>query len=172
MLQVRDRNFSPPLMEEKRVKGWAGWRSEALFRVWESNLRPSQAVYSLVTGHLNKPKPRSFEDHKKRKALQFFSLIIPVFCGNNQALYILYWLHSWLFGPTNISSHTLPSQPFLDIPPPPLSFFLKTFPHFSMVTVWSQWASRSLGWCTYYAWREFLFYRVGRALGSGNTDVD
>ncbi len=68
----------------------------------------------------------------KRKALRFFFLIIPVFCGNNQALYILYLLHSWLFGLTNISSHTVPSQPFLENtpPPPPFLFSWKHF-HFS-----------------------------------------
>ncbi len=105
----------------------------------------------LFFGHwtLEQTKAEEFLRSQKRKALRFFPLIIPVFCGNNQALYILYLLHSWLFGLTNISSHTLPSQPFLENTPPPFFIFLKTFPLFSMAAVWSQWASRALRWCTY-----------------------
>ncbi len=128
----------------------------------------------LFFGHwtLEQTKAEEFLRSQKRKALRFFSLIIPVFCGNNQALYILYLLHSWLFGLTNISSHTLPSQPFLEnTPPPPLFYFLEnisTFQHgCSLVSV-----SFSGAEMMYILWGEFLCYWVGRALGSGNTYVD
>lgn len=92
-----------------------------------------------------------FKITKRKKALRFFLNHSYFLCGNNQALYILYWLHSWLFGLTNISSHTLPSQPCLENTPSSFIPPLKTFTHFSMAAVFSVIFS-SLGWCTYFAW--------------------
>lgn len=80
-------------------------------------------------------------------------------CCNNQALYILYWLHSWLFGLTNISSHTLPSQPFLEKSPPPFFFPWKHF----HISAWLQFGLSELldHWDDVYIVLEGSFCVIG-----------
>lgn len=92
----------------------------------------------LFFGHwtLEQTKAKEFWRSQKEKPPDFFRNH-SYFCGNNQALCILYWLHSWLFGLTNISSHFLPSHPFLENTHPLLFPLFKTFPNFSMAAVFS-----------------------------------